>query len=576
MNDARAPRAWWFAACGGAHALLAGLSFEPIGWWPMALAALVPVFLAALRSSGRPARAGLLVSLGVLPLWVYEQVWLIDVAGLWYVLLAVYLAAYPGVLVWFAGAWTNRAGRAGGLPMALVLALGWTALEMLRGEVIWGGYAWFFASDPLVNLPLLAAPAALCGAYFVLFLLALAAAGAAQAWTGHGRARRWGIAAVAASAGLWAGLAVIARSFPSPHRVSVRVALVQTNLSTSNKERWDFAQRVQDFERMAALTREAAATSPAPDLIVWPETMFPGLSLNEDAVAIERASGFPAEFHARLTALQASTGIPMLVGGLAREGLKLSRKEGEAGARIEQERVFNSVCMVRDGRVETRRYDKMELMAFGEVVPYVWRWKGLQQMIANLGAEGWSFDLAWGREPTSFTLTLRDEPGRASDTIGIATPICFEGTMPRVSRMLARSATSAGPGLARPGVLINVTNDGWFGRWRGGREQHLLTMRWRAIETGLPVARCANTGISALILPDGTVSAKLGPWTEGVLHVEIPATVVSAESIAPAAVHFVRVCAILGIAAVVWLLLPARVRAVHPRPRPGEAEGRSS
>jgi apolipoprotein N-acyltransferase len=68
----------------------------------------------------------------------------------------------------------------------------------------------------------------------------------------------------------------------------------------------------------------------------------------------------------------------------------------------------------------------------------------------------------------------------------------------------------------RPDWFVNVTDDSWFGPWAGPR-QHLLVARVRAIEEGIPVARAANTGISAIIDPLGRITAELGLDQMGVV-----------------------------------------------------------
>ena len=73
----------------------------------------------------------------------------------------------------------------------------------------------------------------------------------------------------------------------------------------------------------------------------------------------------------------------------------------------------------------------------------------------------------------------------------------------------------------RPGWFVNVTDDSWFGPW-AGPYQHLLIARARAIEEALPVARAANTGISAVIDPFGRITAQLGLGKMGVLDARLP------------------------------------------------------
>jgi apolipoprotein N-acyltransferase len=140
------------------------------------------------------------------------------------------------------------------------------------------------------------------------------------------------------------------------------------------------------------------------------------------------------------------------------------------------------------------RYDKMCLTPFGEVMPYISDWPWLEQKLLNFGAQGMRFELSEGSgfQPL--------EVRRPSGAVVVATPICFESTVSGAVRAMVYDR-----GKRRAHVIVNVTNDGWFGGWAGVREHHLLHSRWRAIELGVPVVRAANTGISCVIDARGNV-----------------------------------------------------------------------
>src|SRR5205814_2408598 len=135
---------------------------------------------------------------------------------------------------------------------------------------------------------------------------------------------------------------------------TMRVGLVQTNLPQNNKMGWTFEQRLADMQRFEELTRRAASPIPdsagnpaKPDVIAWPETMFPGLWLDLQAIAAQRQADLHVDmdrpggrervpttvFADRLLALQVELGVPMVVGAIGVENFRIER--GAVGRVVE-------------------------------------------------------------------------------------------------------------------------------------------------------------------------------------------------------------------------------------------------
>lgn len=516
------PRWWALLLAGLLHGVLVMLAFPPFDLWPLTFLIPLPLFWAAFRLGPQRVRRGLLVALGVIPTWWFQHSWLFDVAGLFYLLLALYLSAYVWIFVGLLSLWRERAGRLAGVPIAVVAAVLWVGLEVVKGRLLLNGYAWFLLPQPLIASEALAAAASVVGTYGVSFLAALLIFGWGQAfgWAGRDR-RRSGSVAIFASVAVWTGLSVLGAAPEPTEGRHVRVGLVQTNVPQTNKDAAPFGDQVAHFERFLQLNEQAAA-EPKPELIVWPETMVIGPGLNRESIeAYRRAQifynfntpdGRPARinataFHDRLIETQGRLGIPMLVGGRANEGMTIGTgSDGRISSKIE--RPYNSALMIRGGVVEEARYDKMRLMAFGEYMPYVSAFPALADAIAGLGASGWTFVLKWGQTPTVFTL---------ASGLRLVTPICFEASMPDHIRFLAY-----GSGQRRADLIVNLTNDGWFGSGIFGRPQHLQMCQWRAIENGLPMVRSVNTGMCAVIDARGRVLASLPQHTDGALVYDVP------------------------------------------------------
>jgi apolipoprotein N-acyltransferase len=144
-------------------------------------------------------------------------------------------------------------------------------------------------------------------------------------------------------------------------------------------------------------------------------------------------------------------------------------------------------------------YDKLHLVPFGEYLPF-------QEWMEKLGFVQLT-KVHGGFIPGAVRRTM--EVPNAPSALPL---ICYEAIFPG---NLAASGD-------RPGWIINLTNDGWFGN-STGPYQHLQQARLRAVEEGLPVVRAANTGISAVIDPSGRIVARLELGIEGVLDASLPA-----------------------------------------------------
>ncbi|MEP3348018.1 apolipoprotein N-acyltransferase, partial [Litoreibacter sp.] len=243
------------------------------------------------------------------------------------------------------------------------------------------------------------------------------------------------------------------------------VRLIQPNAAQHLK--WDPEHSGRFLQRAVDLTTEPAD---APlDLIVWPETSVP-YPLN----------GAPAVLEA---IAKAGRGTSVIVGGNDRI---------EDGWR-------NTLTLLDQNGQRTQTYHKYHLVPFGEYIPF-------GEALSKLGIRGLA-----SRDGGGFSKgpgpQLMDLPG-----IGPALPlICYELIFPRSFR-----------GLDRPNLLLQITNDAWFGNI-SGPYQHLAQAQVRAVEQGLPLIRAANTGVSAVIDPWGRVLAQTQLNEVAFLDAKVPA-----------------------------------------------------
>jgi apolipoprotein N-acyltransferase len=449
-------------------ASLPSLEIAPLAW-----IGLVPLLLAIRgRSPGRAFRLG----------WVTGTVfflatcyWIIHTIGS-YTELPVPLAALvlllmSSVLGCYAGAFAAglRWFEGCGLPAVWLAAPLWVALEWLRG--------WFFIGFPWAALGYsqyrfhaLVQMAEVTGVYGVSAVLVLFNAVVAAVLVVRGPAARRNLGALAVLTALVVALVGfgqwrLAALAAMPETGSLRVGLAQGNVAQEQK--WDPAFQDETMGRYRQLTLDAVRQRP--DLVVWPETATPFFFQE------------PGPRRDEVLALAREVQTPILFGSPAFRRL--------ADGQFEQ---LNRVYLLRgDGREEAT-YDKMQLVPFGEYVPFQSVFFFVQQVVTAVG------NIGAGAVPTVFELP----------TARFGTLICYEAIFPALTRLFVRDGAD---------FLVNVTNDAWFGRTSAPR-QHLAQDTFRAIENRVPFVRAANTGISAVIDADGRIRWQ-GPLYEMLWHV---------------------------------------------------------
>lgn len=535
------------------HATLLAAAFPPLSWWPAAMLAPLPVLWVMRRAPVRPAGDALWVALGSIPFWAYSHVWIIPVTALGYPFLVLHLAAYVWLALWIVG---RARQRWPALSAGATVPLVWTGVEFFRGRVLWNGYPWFLSGQPLIEAPCMAGVGAIGGVYAASLLVSLVCAATLDAATvrrprlsspGSGAVRLVPslprsvvLSGSAAGAIVIAGAAVELICLRPTGGPILRIAVVQSNVPQDNKSAAEVHELMDRWSRLSSMTLAAATAADPPDLIVWPESMFPGGYLNAAAVEALDDAGLGwtlregplagetiavVAFADAMPQLQEQAGVPLLVGAEAAEGLRVERAGN--GYRLPRDASFNSAFLVHAGRVDEARYDKLHLTPFGEVMPYISRWDWLEQAMLRFGARGMSFNLDAGTRPVTFTVGLRPspmrtDPDRDETVVRLATPICFEATAPNVCRHLAYQ-----DGSRRADVLVNLTNDGWFSWFDPGREMHLLAARWRTAELATPMVRAANTGVSCVIDARGRVTRRGiddggAARVEGVMTANVP------------------------------------------------------
>ena len=454
----------------------------------LAFVGFVPV-LVALRGAG-PKRA---YWLGFTTLWAHFSIttyWVVvamtvfggipvSISIVVLLILTSAMAAY--VAASFAVA-RMLAGRFG-VPMWLGFPAALTAVELLRNYGPLGGFPWGNVGFSLVTIPLLRQGAALVGVYGLVFLVALVNVVVAEVIAARVRcapAPRRALVAGGVALTVLVGWGAFRLATPPTATRTVKVGLLQGNIEQGIKNR-DEQNADLILRKFQALQDEALAKGA--EIVVWPEAAFPM------RVPLDRTT-----FQGIGLAAKGAPPPPASIVGVS--GVART-KDPETGKTVR--RNSNSAFYL-DGFDVVGRVDKTHLVPFGEYVP--WPLQSIIREIVPIGAA------LPGKEFVPVAMKVGD------DVVKIGVTICYEGMFPEISRAFAAAGAE---------LMINLTNDAWYGV-SSMAKQHMLMYSMRAIESGLPVARAANTGITAWFDTRGYVHDETPIYVDAAVVSEIPLT----------------------------------------------------
>jgi apolipoprotein N-acyltransferase len=268
---------------------------------------------------------------------------------------------------------------------------------------------------------------------------------------------------------------------PTTMVANVKLRIMQPNLQQD--VRFNYAAKAEVMQKYLTLSDRASGPQSTgvrdASILIWPESAFPFFLTREADAMAQIAELLPK-------------GTVLITGSVRAPDVP-------PGTRIT--RAYNSIYVIdHDGSVLSV-YDKLHLVPFGEYLPF-------QDLMEKLGF------VQLTKVQGGFIAGTRRRSMEIPNAPRALPLICYEAVFP--GDVASRDD--------RPGWIVNLTNDGWFGI-STGPYQHLQQARLRAIEEGLPVVRAANTGISAVIDPLGRIVARLGLGVEGVLDASLPSAI---------------------------------------------------
>lgn len=378
------------------------------------------------------------------------------------------LAIFYGLAVVLARSfWDNGIGR------VFSLSASFGALEYLRATVF-TGFPWNTIGYAAMPVPVAMQSSEIISIFGMSIVTVFIACVPALIATKQGLKPAFIISAVLIFAHIGYGAFSLSQSLPDSSGHIIRI--VQPSISQD--EKWDDEKRAEIFKTYLELSAEAAAEDQErPSVIIWPETSVPFiLTKTPDALS--------------QIAETLKIGQTLIAGAVRLE-------ESASG---EPEKYYNTVYVINDEGQITGSADKHHLVPFGEYLPFedMLRAIGLTPIAETFGG---------------FTAARKQRILELGNNLKLLPLICYEAIFPKYAQSDEKQL----------GALINLTNDAWYGD-TPGPYQHLRQAQLRSVETGLPLIRAGNNGISVITDSKGRIMDGLALNVIGKLDVELPGT----------------------------------------------------
>jgi len=356
----------------------------------------------------------------------------------------------------------------------LLAAGGWVSLEWLHQSIAFYGlgFPWFMLGYTQWNMPEFLQLASSMGTYGISFLIVFT--GTSVGWAFADPSLRKGVghlllAGLVFTGTFFYGKSVLRDNSHSSHQslVSVKAALLQPNIDQYKKWSEEFENEI--FDTLKTMGNQLGEKKV--HLAVWPESTLPG-PITE------------APYNELVSSIAEESGAYQIVGSNLQE----------------ENRQYVAAYLVPPKKEQLQHYKKIKLVPFGEYIPFerwIRRWFSNVEVLGELGVFS----------PGTTTQPLLDMDG-----VKVGSTICYEAIFPPLWKEQNKQGAQ---------LFVNITNDAWFFR-TAAPYQHLAANVLRAVETGRPVLRAANTGFSAYIDPYGRIQNQTALFEKDTLYVTVP------------------------------------------------------